>query len=213
MHVHTCMYTYTHTYIYIYLYMCMGCFRSHFGSSFLPSFLSARSTTQTAMAASSAMVSAHPLGPVHCYEWLHEGRASAMLFLEESYPWRIFFRTFFDDQFTNVRSESGWHGRWFQDVCRSSTTSRNRLGVVHTTTAGDMHLSLDGFRYLGMDAEWAHDEMTFEKKVGDDQWLLTRCGCGTKHRIVFKDWPFAVTPDVDPDVAPGPSVVDGMSTR
>ena len=68
---------------------------------------SARSTTQTAMAASSDMVCAAPLGPVDCYEWFHEGWASAELFLEKTVPFRIFFRTF--DGHGVVQSESGWH--------------------------------------------------------------------------------------------------------
>ena len=54
--------------------------------------------------------------------------------------------------------------------------------------------------------------MTFEKKVDDDTWCMTRCGCGTKHRIVFKLKDSAAV-RVDPDVTPGPSVVDGMCTR
>ena len=76
-----------------------------------------------------------------------------------------------------------------------------------------MEITLDGFRYSGMDAEWTHDNMTFKKKVYDDTWRMTRCGCGTKHRIVFKFKDSAAVGRVDPDVTPGPSVVDGMCTR
>ena len=172
---------------------------------------SARSTTQTAMAASSDMVCAAPLGPVDCYEWFHEGRASAELFLEKTVPFRIFFRTF--DGHGVVQSESGWHGSWYQDVCTGSITYRNRCGGTYIQTAGDIKLTLDGFRYLGMDAEWTHNDMTFEKKVDDDTWYLTSCGCGTKHRIVFRLKDSAAGGWVDPDVTPGPSVIDGFYTR
>ena len=164
------------------------------------------------MAASSTkMVCAAPLGPVDCYEWLHEGRASAELFLEKTHPWRICFRSY--DGHGVVQSESGWHGIWSQDVCMTSRTWRDRQGVSHTQTAGDMEITLDGFRYSGMDAEWTHDNMKFVKKVDDDTWRLTRCGCGTKHRIVFKLQDSAAVGRVDPDVTPGPSVVHGMCTR
>ena len=116
--------------------------------------------------ASSDMVCAAPLGPVDCYEWLHEGRAPAELFLERTLPRRIFFRN--SDGNGNVRSESGWHGLWCQDVCTTSMRFRNRGGGSSIQTAGDMSITLDGFRYSGMDAEWTHDNMTFEKKVDDD---------------------------------------------
>ena len=149
------------------------------------------------MAANSAMVCAAPLGPVDCYEWFHEGRAPAELFLEKTPPRRIFFRYY--DGHGVVQSESGWHGIWSQDVCMTSRTWRDRQGVSHTQTAGDMEITLDGFRYSGMDAEWTHDNMTFEKKVDDDTWCMTRCGCGTKHRIVFKLKDSAAV-RVDPDV-------------
>ena len=76
-----------------------------------------------------------------------------------------------------------------------------------------MKITLDGFRYSGMDVEWTHDNMKFVKKVDNDTWRLTRCGCGTKHRIVFKLKDSAAVGRVDPDVTPGPSVVDGMYTR
>ena len=162
------------------------------------------------MAANSAMVCAAPLGPIDCYTWLHEGRPSAELFLEKTHPWRIFFRTY--DGHGVVQSESGWHGTHSQDVCMTSRTWCDRQGVPHTRTAGDMEITLDGFRYSGMDAEWTHDTMEFVKKVDDDTWRMTRCGCGTKHRIVFK-LKASASAIVDPDVTPGPSVVDGMCTR
>ena len=80
---------------------------------------------------------------------------------------------------------------------------RNRLGRTITQTKGDMLFILDAFRYMGMDCTWTHDNMTFEKKVDDDTWCMTRCGRGTKHRIVFKLLGPAALERVDPDVTPG----------
>ena len=161
--------------------------------------------------ASSDMVCAAPLGPWDCYEWLHEGRAPAELFLERTLPRRIFFR--YHDGHGVMQSESGWHGIWSQDVCTTSMRCRNRHGRSSIQTAGDMSITLDGFRYSGMDAVWTHNNMTFYKKVDDDTWCMTSCGCGTKHRIVFRLRDSAAVGRVDPDVTPGPSVIDGFYTR
>ena len=165
------------------------------------------------MAASSTkMVCAAPLGPVDCYDWLHEGRAPAILIRETTNPGRVLFRSY--DANGAVLSDSGWHGTSSQDVCTRSMEYTNRLGRTVTQTAGDKLFILDEFCYAGMDCERTHDTMTFEKKVDvdDDTWRLKRCGCGTTHRISLK-YKDSADVWVDPDVTPGPSVVDGMCTR
>ena len=88
-------------------------------------------------------------------------------------------------------------------------TYRTRRGRTYTQTEGDMHITLDAFRYAGMDCEWTHDTMTFEKKVDvdDDTWRLKRCGCGATHPISLK-YKDSADVWVDPDVTPGPSVVE-----
>ena len=110
------------------------------------------------MAASSTqMVSAAPLGPVVCYDWLHEGRAPAILIRETTNPCRVLFRSY--DANGAVLSDSGWHGTSSQDKCTTSMTYRTRRGRTITQTEGDMHITLDAFRYAGMDAEWTRNNM------------------------------------------------------
>ena len=142
-------------------------------------------TSAVPTAASRAAVCAAPLGPVDVYDWLHEGReGSAELFLEKTSPWRIIFRTY--DEHGNVQLNSGMHGNWSQDVCKESITKTLRDGRIYMQREGDVKITLDDFRYVGTDAEWTHDDMMFEKKVGDDRWVLLRSSCGTKHHIEFK---------------------------
>ena len=161
------------------------------------------------MAASSTrMVCAAPVGPVVRYDWLHEGRAPAILIRDKTNPGRVLFRSY--DANGAVLSNSGWHGTSSEDVCTRSMEYTTRLGRIVTQTAGDKLFILDEFCYAGMDCERTHDTMTFEKKVDvdDDTWRLKRCSCGTTRSIslTYKD---SADVWVDPDATPT-SGGDGM---
>ena len=109
------------------------------------------------------MVCAAPVGPVVRYDWLHEGRAPAILIRDTTNPCRVLFRSY--DANGAVLSDSGWHGTSSEDTCTTSMEYTTRLGRVHTQTKGDKLFTLDGFCYAGMDEEWRHETMEFEKKV------------------------------------------------
>ena len=144
------------------------------------------------------MDTATPVGPVDRYDWLHEGRAPAILFRDTTNPRRVLFRSYAANG--AVLSNSGWHGTSSEDTCTTSMEHTNRLGRVHTQTKGDKHFTLDEFCYAGMDGEWTHETMVFEKKVElqDDIWRLKRCSCGTRHSIslTYRD---TINEWVDPD--------------
>ena len=153
------------------------------------------------------MDTAAPMGPVDRYDWRHEGRARAILWRDTRNPRRVLFRSYGANG--AVLSNSGWHGTSSEDTCTTSLEYTTRLGRVHTQTVGDKLFTLDGFCYAGMDGEWTHETMVFEKKVDvqDETWRLKRCSCGTRHSIslTYRD---RINEWVDPDVTPGPIVVE-----
>ena len=101
------------------------------------------------------LVDDRPLGPVLCYAWNHyrPARPEAQLCLEQKPPFRINFIAYNADR--SVLSESGWHGCWFLDVC--TTTRRNQR-------KGDRIITLQGFRYRGMEAPWTHNNFNLYLK-------------------------------------------------
>ena len=152
------------------------------------------------------MVCAAPVGPVVCYDWLHEGRAPAILIRETTNPCRVLFRSY--DANGAVLSDSGWHGTSFKEECTRAMEYPTCTGRFRTQRRGDRRFTLERFCYAGMDHERTHAIMVFEKAVDvdDNTWRLKSCSCGTKHSISLiynymgVDWE-------DPDVTPVPSVV------
>ena len=111
------------------------------------------------------VVNAAPLGPVTAYSYLHAGREPAILFVETrllffllscvgeghvlllvvSFTSRSPFRIRFVAP--QYGSDSGWHG-----VCYRRE---------QTPYSSEVTLTLNGFRFSGLAADWTHDNCVF----------------------------------------------------
>ena len=153
------------------------------------------------------MAIAAPLGAVKSYKWQHAGRPDALLFLEQEFPFRINFQTF--DENVQMRTESGWHGTHGKNTCTEDIVVKTRCRPRGFLAAqkGDVRITLDGFRYLGMDAEWTHNSVIIEKKVNEDYFRLKECSCGTRHRVTM----FECEAIVPWELTPGMTYHDGYS--
>ena len=126
-------------------------------------------------------------------------------------PFRINFISYFSaDEVTpsSVRTESGWHGQWFEQVCRTTVHAKNRRRRLQT--AGDRRITLTGLCFLGMDADWHHDMELF-RGVGEEEWRVLRCSCGTRHEATMSEMKGLV--EFTADVRPGMEQIDGFQVR
>ena len=91
------------------------------------------------------------------------------------------------------------------------TDSGLRLHVEgRVQTAGDSRITLSGFRFLGIDADWHHD-MELGRGVDEKKWRVLRCSCGTRHQATMSEMKGLV--EFTADVRPGMEVIDGFQTR
>ena len=158
--------------------------------------------------ASPALCIAQRLGPVVAYQWMHEGKPPAVLFLEMTYPYRVFLRT--HDADGSISSESGWHGSWSKSLCTKTRSVRLRNGRKKEQTAGDCNIFLSGFRYSGMDAEdFTHDELLLERKADSLESKCLECGCGTVHPVTIRPCEGVIS--VPADVTPGMRTIHGFA--
>ena len=159
----------------------------------------------------SSIASAPPLGPVVCYEWEHPGRLRAVLCLEQRAPFRINFITYlsaYEVTPSSVRTESGWHGQWFEQVCRTAVHAKNRRRRLET--AEGRQIALRGVCFLGMDTDWPHDMELF-RGVGEEEWRVLYCSCGTRHEATMSEMKGLV--EFTADVHPGMDQIHGIQVR
>ena len=149
---------------------------------------------------------------VQAYVWQHAGREHAELLLEEDFPCRIYFTLFDEDG--SVLYESGWHGYHSTKkytVARAQTKSKFRPRNHIPFELGDTILTLDGFRYIGMESDWTHNNLQLMRRVDSDEFRFISCDCGTRHPVTMH---LLVGPVRIPrDHRPGPPTVLGCSTR
>ena len=100
-----------------------------------------------------------------------------------------------------------WPGVWFEDVCQ--VTRRVKRWCRKGQTKGDKRLTLNGFRYLGLDGKWWHN-VTLFKAVDTDEYQVEECSCGTQHRATMKVID-EQTVELTTDVLPSMTTVGGFT--
>ena len=120
--------------------------------------------------ASQALCLSCPVSSVKAYVWQHIGRADGQLLVEEQFPRRIHFTLY--DEGGAVQWESGWHGIAGKDTCTrqvskpKSKTRPRQSRLVYDI--GTVIISLDAFRFTGMESDWFHC-CELIRKAGDNE--------------------------------------------